>query len=157
MRRRSTAGPRSLPPPAAVCESIAAAIDSGQYLLIECPDFHIGSHTETVLRRLRPPELCPSRPTPNATALSITGGFGAAARAASMRPMERGLVHTVASDAHDPADRHPRLLQARHAIGSRFGEDAAEILFLAGSGSLVSVLETVRLISVRMSLSETWS
>jgi protein-tyrosine phosphatase len=63
------------------------------------------------------------------TALSLLGGFGGSAKAAGMRLLDRGLVHIVASDAHDPAVRHPRLDEAYRAVRSRFDEEMAELLF----------------------------
>ena len=142
-------------------ESLATyTINARQYLLVECPDFHIGSHTETVFRRLVAAGIVPivAHPERNPvlrqklarveawvelgclmqlTALSITGGFGASARTASIRLIERGLAHIVASDAHDPVNRHPRLLEARQAVASRFGEDVAEILFIDNPRAVV--------------------
>ena len=135
-------------------------IDARQYLLVECPDLHIGSHTESLLRRLVESGIVPivAHPERNPilrrklarveawvelgclvqlTALSILGGFGGSAKTASLRLIERGLAHIVASDAHDPVNRHPRLAEARHAVSSRFGEDTAEILFLDNPRAIV--------------------
>jgi protein-tyrosine phosphatase len=136
-------------------------INARQYLLVECPDFHIGSHTERVLRGLVDAGIVPiiAHPERNPvlrqkfarleawvemgclmqlTALSITGGFGGSARTASMNLLEQGLAHIVASDAHDPVNRHPRLAEARQAVGSRFGEEAASILFLDNPRAVVT-------------------
>jgi protein-tyrosine phosphatase len=138
----------------------AYTINSRQYLLVECPDFHIGSHTETVLERLLDAGIVPivAHPERNPilraklarveawvdlgcllqlTAMSITGGFGGSAKAASMRMLERGLAHLVASDAHDAVNRHPRMEDARRMVSSRFGEEAAETLFLANPRSVI--------------------
>jgi protein-tyrosine phosphatase len=43
--------------------------------------------------------------------------------------LERGLVHFVASDAHDPQYRPPRLDLARELVVRKMGEDAADLLF----------------------------
>jgi protein-tyrosine phosphatase len=43
-------------------------------------------------------------------AASMAGRFGRGAQDLSLRFLERGLVHAVASDAHDPEHRPPRLL-----------------------------------------------
>jgi protein-tyrosine phosphatase len=127
-------------------------INGKQYLLVECPDSHIGRHTESILRRIVEAGVVPivAHPERNPvlrqklsrvegwvesgcllqlTALSVTGGFGASAREAALRLLDRGLAHFVASDAHDPVRRHPRLGEARQLVLSRYGEDAAEILF----------------------------
>ncbi len=126
-------------------------INSSRYLLLECPD-HIGKHVEPVLQRMMDRGLVPilAHPERNPslqgaldrldrwvdlgclaqlTALSITGGFGGQARIAAARILERGLAHVVASDAHDPDRRSPRLSVARDCIRSMYGEDAADLLF----------------------------
>jgi protein-tyrosine phosphatase len=135
-------------------------INAKQYLLVECPDFHIGRHTDTILRRLVDAGIVPivAHPERNPvlrgkidrveawvelgcllqlTALSITGGFGASAKSASRRLIDRGLAHMVASDAHDSVHRAPGLEPARHAVASRFGEDVAEILFVDNPGAII--------------------
>jgi protein-tyrosine phosphatase len=43
--------------------------------------------------------------------------------------LDRGLVHIVASDAHDAVGRHPRLDEAYGVVRSRFDEEMAELLF----------------------------
>jgi protein-tyrosine phosphatase len=63
------------------------------------------------------------------TAMSITGGFGSSAKTASHRLLDRGLVHIVASDTHDPINRSPRLSEAREAVVLRCGEEVAEMVF----------------------------
>ena len=127
-------------------------IDENQYLLVECPDFHVGRHTEKVLRGMVDAGIVPiiAHPERNpvlrqtltrveewvelgcllqVTAMSLTGGFGDSAKSASRRLLDQGLAHFIASDAHDPVSRHPKLAEARQAVVSRYGEDAAEILF----------------------------
>jgi protein-tyrosine phosphatase len=65
------------------------------------------------------------------TALSLEGGFGPRAADAAWRMLRGGLVHFVASDAHDPVHRPPRLDLARGLVERKMGEDAAELLFTA--------------------------
>jgi len=136
-------------------------INEKQYLLVECPDSHIGGHTETILRRIIDAGVVPivAHPERNPilrqklsrveawvesgcllqlTALSITGGFGASARRAALHLLDRGLAHFVASDAHDSIRRHPRLAQARQFVLSRYGEDAADILFIGNPRAVVA-------------------
>jgi protein-tyrosine phosphatase len=128
------------------------SINGKQYLLVECPDFNVGRHTEGVLQRLIDCGIVPviTHPERNpvlqrklsrveewvelgclvqVTALSISGGFGRTACGAAGRLLERGLVHVVASDAHDPEHRHARLDQAYGIVRSRYGEEEADILF----------------------------
>jgi protein-tyrosine phosphatase len=127
-------------------------INGTQYLLVECPDFHVGQHTEKVLRGMVDAGIVPivAHPERNPvlrqkltrvaewveigclmqlTAMSITGGFGGSAKTASYRLLDQGLAHFVASDAHDPVNRSPRLAEARQAVVLRYGEDAADMLF----------------------------
>jgi protein-tyrosine phosphatase len=70
------------------------------------------------------------------TAKSLEGGFGARAMDAGWRMLGRGLVHFVASDAHDPQYRPPRLDLARELVVRKMGEDAADLLF-TGNPSIV--------------------
>jgi protein-tyrosine phosphatase len=128
------------------------SINGKQYLLVECPDFHVGKHMEGVLQRLLDSGIVPivTHPERNpvlqrklsrveewvdlgcliqVTALSITGGFGGTARGAASHLLKRGLVHVVASDAHDPEHRHARLNEAYGIVKSRYGEEEADILF----------------------------
>jgi protein-tyrosine phosphatase len=145
-------------------------INGKQYLLVECPDFHIGRHAESVLRGMIDAGIVPiiAHPERNPvlrqkltraeewvefgcllqlTAMSITGGFGASARSASFRLLDHGLAHIVASDAHDPVHRSPILADARQAVGARYGEDAAEILF---DGNPRAVIEGAPLLGGRL-------
>jgi protein-tyrosine phosphatase len=128
------------------------SINGKQYLLVECPDFHVGKHTEKVLQRLIDCGIVPvvTHPERNpvlqrdlsrleewvelgclvqVTALSISGGFGRTACAAAGRLLDQGLVHVVASDAHDPQYRHARLDEACGIVRSRFGEEQSDTLF----------------------------
>ena len=151
------------------------SIDGKQYLLVECPDFHVGKHTEGVLRRLMDGGIVPivTHPERNpvlqgklsrveewvelgclvqVTALSICGGFGRTARAAVGRLLERGLVHVVASDAHDPQHRHARLDEAYGMVRSRYGEEEADILF---THNPQAIIEGIRLAGGKQMLQET--
>jgi len=127
-------------------------INAGPYLLLEFPDFHIGRHIESILRQLLNAGIVPivAHPERNplllrdldrleswielgclaqVTALSITGGFGGPPRSAALRLLDRGLVHVVATDAHDPQHRTTRLSAAYNSVRIRLGEDAADLLF----------------------------
>ena len=127
-------------------------INRKQYLLVECPDFHVGQHTESVLRNMVDAGIVPiiAHPERNpvlrqkltrveawvelgcllqVTALSLTGAFGNSARTASHSLLDQGLVHIIASDCHDPENRHPRLTEARDIVRARCGEDAADLVF----------------------------
>ncbi|HEY2014735.1 MAG TPA: CpsB/CapC family capsule biosynthesis tyrosine phosphatase [Bryobacteraceae bacterium] len=127
-------------------------INGGPYLLLESHDFHIGKYTESILDRLLSAGVTPiiAHPERNQvilsdlnrleawvqsgclvqiTALSITGGFGSPPKSACTRLLNRGLVHIVASDAHDPQRRSPDMSPAYKALSGSLGTDAADLLF----------------------------
>lgn len=59
------------------------------------------------------------------TAGSLLGHFGAEAQRFSVRMLEAGLVHFVASDAHDLRHRPPRLDEAYAWLARRYSEEFA--------------------------------
>lgn len=123
-----------------------------QYVLVECSDLHISGHMSKVLDQLLGIDLVPivTHPERNpilqkemnrldkwvdlgclvqVTALSVTGGFGKRAHSAAHELLSRGQVHVIASDAHDPVHRHPRLDESFTAIAKEYGEDVSSMLF----------------------------
>jgi len=72
------------------------------------------------------------------TAMSLTGDFGRRAQADASRLIEMGLVHFVASDAHDVARRPPGLRRAWDAITERWGEEAARELLVDNPRAVVA-------------------
>lgn len=138
-------------------------VNGNQYLLLECPEDHIGGYADDIVRRIVALGLIPiiAHPERNQamqgklekleawidagclvqiTALSLLGGFGGFAKAASFRMLERGIVHMVASDAHDPRYRSPRMDQAYRAVGMRYGDSWAELLFTENPMAVVKGL-----------------
>ncbi|MEM1207085.1 MAG: CpsB/CapC family capsule biosynthesis tyrosine phosphatase [Acidobacteriota bacterium] len=63
------------------------------------------------------------------TAMSLTEGFGPVARGAAHRLMDAGLVHLVASDAHDARLRPTGLSDAFEHVGRHWGAATARALF----------------------------
>jgi protein-tyrosine phosphatase len=59
------------------------------------------------------------------TAGSITGRFGPRPKYWSERMLDEGLVHIVASDAHNIRKRSPQMAHARDLVAERLGEQAA--------------------------------
>ena len=59
------------------------------------------------------------------TAGSLTGRFGRRPRYWAERMVDEGLIHIVATDAHDLTKRPPLLAEAREALVGRVGEDEA--------------------------------
>ena len=60
---------------------------------------------------------------------SLTGGFGAGSQQVALRWIGEGLIHFVASDAHNTRGRPLRLQPAYDVVVDRFGEEKARALF----------------------------
>jgi protein-tyrosine phosphatase len=136
------------------------SINGKQYILVECSDLHIAGSMDRVLDQLLAVDLVPivTHPERNpilqkepnrlekwvelgclvqVTAGSVMGGFGKRAHAAAQSLLSKGMVHVIASDAHDPEYRHPRLDEAYAAIAGEYGEEIAELLFRENPGRIV--------------------
>ncbi len=59
----------------------------------------------------------------------LTGGFGTASQQDALRWIAEGLIHFVASDAHNTRSRPLRLQPAYNVVVDRFGEEKARALF----------------------------
>lgn len=62
------------------------------------------------------------------TAGALTGRFGRVPKYWGERLLDEGLVHILATDAHDPRHRPPRLAEGREAAARWVGEDEADRL-----------------------------
>lgn len=145
---------------AAVADTKRFSINGHRYILVECSDLHISGSMDRVLDQLLAADLVPivTHPERNhilrrdigtlekwvdlgclvqVTALSVLGGFGKKAAGSAHDLLSKGMVHVIASDAHDPVHRHPRLDEAFAAISSRYGADIAELLFTANPGRII--------------------
>ena len=69
--------------------------------------------------------------------LVVTSGFGKKAGAAAHKLLSDGMVHVIASDAHDPVHRHPQLDEAFQAIGQQYGPAVANLLFEENPGKII--------------------
>lgn len=128
-------------------------INQQGYLLVEFSDLMILKNIEEVFARFRLAGITPviTHPERNwllqqrldqladwvesgcalqITAQSLFGRFGAQARAFARKLLDRNLVHFVASDAHDPEDRTPRLDEAWRWLERRYGARCAELLLI---------------------------
>ncbi len=72
------------------------------------------------------------------TALSFLGRFGKQAKAFSDMLLQRGMVHIVASDAHDTVHRPPALKEAYDYVAKACGEARAEALFVTNPGAALT-------------------
>jgi len=127
------------------------AIAHKRYLLVEFSNLMIFHNTHEIFTRLGEAGLVPviTHPERNSllrqrleeiarwveggacvqlTGQSLTGEFGRKARVFCRSLLDRGLVHFVASDAHDCEHRPPRLDQARDWLKGHYGQDAADLL-----------------------------
>lgn len=121
------------------------------WVLVEFSDMMIFPNTEDIFARMRKAgmEIIVTHPernrllrkdidrlqrwVENGAYLQVTGGslmgvFGADARKFSEELMVRGLVHFLASDAHDLDRRSTRLDQVREHVAAHYGEEYAEAL-----------------------------
>jgi protein-tyrosine phosphatase len=64
-----------------------------------------------------------------ATGGALTGGFGAGAQQDALRWISEGLIHFVASDAHNTRTRPLRLQLAYDVVVDQFGQEKARALF----------------------------
>jgi protein-tyrosine phosphatase len=136
------------------------SINGKRYVLVECSDLHISGSMSQVLDRLLAVDLIPivTHPERNpilqkepsrvekwvdlgclvqVTALSVLGGFGKRASASAKQFFSMGLVHVIASDAHDPVHRHPRLDEAFAAVSAEHGAHIAQLLFIDNPARIV--------------------
>ncbi len=72
------------------------------------------------------------------TASSLTGAFGKSAQYWAERMLDEGLVHILASDAHDVTRRVPNLSRGRDAAARRIGELEAQHLVLTRPRGVLS-------------------
>jgi protein-tyrosine phosphatase len=129
-------------------------IDDTAYILVEFPEFINAPVMDRVLHDLTAAGMIPiiTHPERNPvlqrqfdilqawverdcliqiTAQSILGDFGRKAKSAASELLRSGLVHIVATDAHDTRRRPPLLSEARREVRKRHGEKFADSLFTA--------------------------
>jgi len=74
---------------------------------------------------------------------SVTGRFGAKPQFWAQRMLDEGLVHILATDAHNLRNRKPKMAEARDAVALRLGEQAAiDMVLTRPRGILDDVLPT---------------
>jgi protein-tyrosine phosphatase len=121
------------------------------YLLVEFADFVIPRTTPEIFRRLLGAGMRPivTHPERNpllvkripelaqwvnlgclmqVTAASLDGRFGREAKATAETMMRQGLVHVLASDAHDAKHRPPVLDGAWELVNKEYGAETARLL-----------------------------
>jgi protein-tyrosine phosphatase len=134
-------------------EAARFCINQKNYLLVEFNEFSIPPAMDHTLHELQLAGLQPviTHPERNAilrarperlkqwvrhgcyvqvTANSLTGTFGPGAQEDGWRWISAGLIHFVASDAHNTTSRPLQLRPAYDAVKTQFGEEKAEALFV---------------------------
>jgi len=136
-------------------------INQKQYLLVEFPDVVTFNTTRQIFEELRGAGMFPivTHPERNTflqenmaeitkwvadgayiqiTAQSFLGLFGRRARDTANDLTKHGLVHFVASDAHDLTHRTTSLRESFDYVAAKFGKDLAESLFVANPEAVVA-------------------
>lgn len=145
---------------AALADPGRFAVNGGRYLLVEFSDQVISQGTSEVFNRMRGAGLTPiiTHPERNPllrdhrsrlatwvqrgcllqiTGQSLLGRFGERARNAAIALINAGLVHVVASDGHDLEKRPPVLSDSFAFVVDRWGEAAAQRLFVDNPRAVV--------------------
>jgi protein-tyrosine phosphatase len=136
---------------AALREPSRFSVNGLSYLLVEFPELTLFQGIDQVFNNLMSVGLTPivTHPERNQhlaadiprlqrwvgrgiplqiTAQSLLGKFGPERRRWCLQMLNEGLVHFVASDAHDLIHRPPRLDEARDFLVNHFSEECAELL-----------------------------
>lgn len=79
------------------------------------------------------------------TSGSVTGRFGRQPKYWAERMLDEGLVHILATDAHDPKHRAPLLAEGRAAAAQRIGAEHAEHLVTTRPAGIVADLAPDRM------------
>lgn len=130
------------------------------YLMVEFAEFFVPPSTENILGELSQRGITPviTHPERNPvlrgstarlekwiksgcvlqiTAQSLTDRFGRQARDMTWTWLRKGMVHVLASDAHDLVHRPPRLDLAHTLVTEKLGEDMAELLLVTNPGAII--------------------
>jgi len=128
-------------------------INQKDYLLVEFNEFSIPPAVDETLYQIQLMRLRPILTHPERNAIiraqperlekwvrngcfaQVTGGallgaFGPGPQETSLAWIGRGLIHFVASDAHNTSGRPHKLRAAYEAVRDAFGEETAEALFV---------------------------
>jgi protein-tyrosine phosphatase len=143
----------------------ALALGGGPCILLECPFAPIGAAMEPMVDHLRRrgfsvllahPErsvtfqrepqklqrLLDRGAVAQVTSGSLSGGFGDTARRASLRMLEAGQVHVLASDSHDAHHRPPQPRLAEPQLTQRYGDVEAQLQWMTDAAPAALVAGT---------------
>jgi len=136
-------------------------INGLRYLMVEFADTLIPPTTGDIFERLLGRGICPviTHPERNpmlrtglerlkdwtqmgclvqVTAQSLTERFGKTAQESAWTLLRQGLVHVIASDAHDTENRPPRLDAAREILTREMGAEAADLLLVSNPAAILA-------------------
>jgi protein-tyrosine phosphatase len=115
-------------------ERVFAALVAGLKPIITHPERHPVFIAEPALLL----ELVAAGALVQLTAESLTGSFGPDAQACAAFLLRRGAVHFLASDAHSPGHRPPRLTDGLAAANRLIGRTAAERLVTTNPAAVLA-------------------
>jgi protein-tyrosine phosphatase len=136
-------------------------INHRRYLMVEFSDQNIAGTTSQVFERMNREDITPviTHPERNAllmkdleqmvqwvqagclvqvTSQSFLGRFGKQVQRAAEELMSRGLVHFIASDAHDPEYRPPSLRAGYAHVLQNYGTETADRLFITNPAATLT-------------------
>jgi protein-tyrosine phosphatase len=136
-------------------------INNKRYLMVEFSDQSISKTTSHVFDRMSQHDITPiiTHPERNGllmkdlkqlvlwvqsgcliqvTSQSFLGRFGRQVQQAADELMARGLVHFIASDAHDPQYRPPNLRAGYEYIVKQYDDDVANRLFISNPAATLT-------------------
>ena len=136
------------------------SLNGSRYLLLELPYYGLPHKLEEIVLEVQARGLVPilAHPERNAdlqrrlqrlqgmverglriqiTAGSLEGHFGGAARRAARCLLAANLAHVIASDAHNPQARAPRLARAQALAAEIAGPERAEALVSANPAAIL--------------------
>ena len=71
------------------------------------------------------------------TAMSVTGQFSTAIQSVCKQWCHQGMVHIVASDAHRPTGRAPKLAMAHQTLKNWVGDESADTLIISNPNKII--------------------
>ncbi|AEE96564.1 tyrosine-protein phosphatase [Mahella australiensis] len=137
------------------------SINASRYLLIEMPALHIPPYMEDLIYNIQlkgfipiiahpernkdvadnPPaayELVEQGALLQLNAGSVVGHFGKDVQKTSLLLLKHGLAHFIATDAHSPRKRAPRMMESFGFIADRFGYEQAGRLWVDNPTAVIS-------------------
>ncbi len=142
----------SLEVPELIKEGMVCTLNNSSYVLLELPIINIPEYTKDVIFQLKvngytpiiahPERNCEIAENPNLlwdfidrgalsqiNATSLTGVYGSRTKEAAFTLLRHGMVHFVASDAHNCKGRAFYLSKSRKIVEAEIGKDITNLVF----------------------------